>query len=319
MANGALRKKLEGARVARPPVADIARLANQYARLLEDGLRMVLGSRPEIQVLNASSQTRGAAHDDVADDGYLASVSIDGAFAGGAVLTAPFAFSLIEMMTGVAGAPPPDAASPVAPPRALTAIDKALLQAPGSAIFVAFTDALRVSSADPLCTTFQHPVIAGASEISEDEYAVEGLAIVLSVTLVNGAAVFELPVFIPFSTLDCLDNTPPAPSAGQTAAPSVWSRTMLTAARNAPFRMVGVLHEKQMSVGDIKDMKVGSVISLPADHRMQIDLRIDTPRGVSREPTVGGGVLGVADGQRAVRLTAPADADFLAYLEVLRA
>lgn len=318
MANGALRKKLEGPLSARPPVADIARLASQFARLVEESLRKVLGSRPDIQVVSAIPQKRRAAQDSAAEDDYLASAFISGALAGAVVLAPTFAFRLIEIMTGAASAPQQDETVGEAAPRTLTAIDRALLQEPTSVIFEAFIDAMPVHPPSALRSAFQSPRLSPIGELSDDEGAVDGLAIVLSVALAGGTEKFELPIFMPLSTLDFLESTEPSRTAVQTTTPSAWSRTMLTAARNAPFRMVGVLHEKQMSIGDIKDMKVGGVIPLPADHRMQIDLRIDAPQGVANEPTVGGGVLGVVDGQRAVRLTAPADPDFLTHLDVLR-
>ena len=48
-----------------------------------------------------------------------------------------------------------------------------------------------------------------------------------------------------------------------------------------------VLHEKKMNVGDIRDLKPGSIIPLPHIRKMPIELRVDTEKGVAREPGIG--------------------------------
>ncbi len=96
---------------------------------------------------------------------------------------------------------------------------------------------------------------------------------------------------------------------------TLWASTMLAAANEAEFRLVAVLHEKKMNVGDIRDLKPGSVILLPHVRKMPIELRMDTAKGVAREPTVGNGALGVVDGQRAIRMSEPLMEEFTNYLQ----
>lgn len=331
LAHDTLRRKLGGLRIARPPVADVAQLAELFARLLEDRFRGVLHIRPHVRVEAASPQRQADAMAHIAPYSLLAVPSIDGTEAGCAAFSPKFAFRMIEMMTGVI-APPADQAGDTdptseGPVRRLTPIDKVLLQYPAAAVFGAFIDAMPTEPPVPVQTALSKPMLVvddtaanidAAENEGDGEPGVDGLAITLSVTLSGAEDVFAMPVFIPLTTLDLLEGPPSDKPSASTDTPSVWSRTMLAAARNAGFRMVGVLHEKKMSIGDIRDMQVGSVIPLPLDHKMQIDLRVDTPNGVTLEPTVGGGVLGVIDGQRAVRLTAPPDETFLSHLEILR-
>ncbi|MGB0410967.1 MAG: FliM/FliN family flagellar motor switch protein [Pikeienuella sp.] len=319
MTNSVLRKKLDGSRIARPPVADIAQMAELFARLLEDRLRTVLHVRPHIRVETSSPQRRAAAFEKMAPGSLFALSMITGAFSGAAVFAPELAFRLIEMMTGVVSPPPQSDDMPEGEPlRALTSIDKALLHGPAAAVFEAFIDTMPAEPPKAIRRAFTHPRLSTTASVASDDDDVEGLSVMLSVVLTDETDSFVLPVFIPLSTLDQLMGEAAKATAKPASAPSVWSRAMIAAAKSAPFRMVGVLHEKAMSVGDIKDMKVGGIIPLPADHNMQIDLRIDTPQGISREPTVGGGVLGVVDGQRAVRLTAAPDATFLSHLDILR-
>lgn len=327
VAQSALRQKLDGLRIARPPVADIAQLAELFARLLEDRLRSVLHMRPMIRVESAVPQRQGAAMAHLPPASLIATTAIDNGFAGCAVLAPRFAFRLVEMMTGVTAPEPDSHAVTEGPTRQLTSIDKVLLQYPAAAMFGAFVDAMPSDPPPQVLAAFTKPVLTvdettNDAEISDDAdegaSGVDGLAITLSLTLSGPDDVFTLPIFIPLTTLDLLEGQRPSRVSAANNAPSIWSRTMQIAARTAGLRMVGVLHEKKLSIGDIRDMRVGSVIPLPPDHHMQIDLRIDAPNGVSNEPTIGGGVLGVVDGQRAVRLTAPPDEAFLAHLEILQ-
>jgi flagellar motor switch protein FliM len=333
IAHDALRRKLDGLRVARPPVADVTQLSELFARLLEDRLRGILGLRPHVRVEAASPQRQSAAQANIAPNSLYAITSVDGGFAGCAAFVPKFAFRLIEMMTGVsmpqaaqdAETNQEDEVGDVA--RRLTSIDEVLLQYPAAAVFGAFIDAMPTDPPHHVLAAFSKPFLTvdGTTTNTEptgegggSDAGVDGLAITLSLALSGPDDVFALPVFIPLTTLDILEGPLPTKANSVADAPSIWSRTMLAAARGAAFRMVGVLHEKKMSIGDIRDMKVGSVIPLPPEHHMQIDLRIDAPNGVTREPTIGGGVLGVIDGHRAVRLTAPPDETFLAHLEILQ-
>ena len=318
MVEGALRKKLDGARVARPPIADIARLADLFARLVEENFRKILRVRPDIRVDVAEPSRSFTAFADIGEEGLIVLSELGGTLAGAAVLSPRISFRLIEMLTGITSAPLAGDAATEEGTRTLTAIDIALLSEPASAIFEAFLDAMPVNVPLPVRHAFTAPRMSseGVSALGEDD--LDGLFIRLSVSFSGEEPALDVPVFVPLATLDRLDGPAlPTPRAKK-AEPSIWSKTMLAAAKGAPFRMVGVLHEKRMSIGDIKDMKVGAVIPLPPDHHMQIDLRIDTPMGASHEPTVGGGVLGVVDGQRAVRLTAPPDPAFLEHLAVLK-
>ena len=76
-----------------------------------------------------------------------------------------------------------------------------------------------------------------------------------------------------------------------------------------------VLHEKKMNVGDIRDLKPGSIIPLPHIRKMPIELRVDTEKGVAREPGIGNGTLGVVDGQRAIRMSEPPMEEFINHLK----
>lgn len=333
IAHDTLRRKLDGLRVARPPVADVVQLSELFARLLEDRLRGILHLRPHVRVEAALPQRQSIALAHVAPSSLYATASVDDGFAGCAAFAPKFAFRLIEMMTGVVA---PEAVQDDAPPqedeaeavtRRLTSIDEVLLQYPAAAIFGAFIDAMPAEPPRRVLAAFSKPILtvdgaaanSGATgDASSNDTGVDGLAITLSLTLSGPEDVFALPVFIPLTTLDLLEGQRPSKTSVASDSPSIWSRTMLSAARGATFRMVGVLYEKKMSIGDIRDMTIGSIIPLPPEHNMQIDLRVDTPAGVTHEPTIGGGVLGVIDGQRAVRLTAPPEKAFLAHLEILQ-
>lgn len=324
----ALRRKLQGARVGRPPVADLLQLSELFARLLEDRLRQVFGVRPHIRVESASPQRRSSAWAHMAEGSLFAIAEIGGTFGGAVALSPGFASRMIEMLTGVVLVPPrtpPDQAdsgedvSEDDSERSFTAIDMALVRAPALAVFRALLDAMPMIPPPAMLNAFSAPVLrTGAEGGGPGEKDGDGVFITLTVELTGAADAFAMPVFIPLDTLDLLDGGTAGRGLPLPVGPPVWTDTMVEAARGAPLRMVGVLHEKKMSIGDIRELKVGSVIPMPHDHNMHINLRIDMPEGVAREPTIGGGKLGAVDGQRAVRLSGPPAADLLKHLGLLR-
>jgi len=156
------------------------------------------------------------------------------------------------------------------------------------------------------------------SSIIDAEDTMDVLNIRLSVRIGGEETGRDFEFFVPLAVLDVYKAAEKKAKPDKIEDPkndTLWASTMLAAANEAEFRLVAVLHEKKMNVGDIRDLKVGSIIPLPHHGKMPIELRMDTEKGVAREAGIGNGVLGVVDGQRAIRMTEPPMEEFINHLK----
>lgn len=291
----ALRRML-GGQSGRAPVEDMAGLAEALARELSVRLSALTGAETAVTATGAAARLS-----DGAEDGALFGVARGAGDRLGAVAVFPAdtADCLIEASVGGVGA------SAGGEARRFTPIDLALAAPAAHALFAAFEAALA-----------RRPGFGGAGRLAFDRFEqkheeilaahgdAEALAFSVSTTLREGGPALPMRLIAPVAALDDYRAAPArAPAPDTLKADGAWGAAMRAAASNAPVSLVGVLHQRALSVRELEQLQAGAVIPLPRGGRLDVELRLDAPEGVARQPAVGRGQLGGAEGWRAVRLT----------------
>lgn len=307
-----LRRKAGGARVGRPPLRDPDFVSDLFARLLEDRLRQTLRG-PVIATVENSGTARlsdAVAAIDPAPALYSVAETPGGRLGAVLSLGAPLVHRAVAAMTAAEG-PAADAAE-----RNPTAIDEALVATLVEDVFDCFERAV-VSGPRPeggLALRFARFTRKTAS-LAEAPDSVDTLALRLSLEFGGGPAE-TMTLILPLGALDIYRAAEKAealrrPIFGQkSAAGELWAATMLAAANFAEFRLVGVLAEITLTVGEVEALGPGSVLPLPDTGRLGVRLRVDRPGGVAGEPDLADCALGAAGRQRAVRVVEPPEPAF---------
>lgn len=275
-----------------------------FSRLLEERLRVSLGGPISVQVDEARmAKLTGALEQAETPALYAVAKTREGHFGGVMTLTAPVIHQAIEAMTGApAGSRPAD--------RAPTAIDEALIANLAEDVIYCFERAMSSgprpdggAAIDFDCFTRKPTSLTEAPDSLD--------TLVFSLTLSLGQEPMETQFIVPLGVLDiyraaetraALKRPPIGDSAARGA---LWSTAMLTAARTAEYRLIGVLQELTLTIEEVGELVPGSVIPLPPGARMEVGLRIDSPQGVAGAPDVAFGPLGTSEGKRAVKIAVP--------------
>lgn len=312
LSHDTLRRKIGDSRVGRSPIVDIDYVCEQFGRQLEETLRAKLQTEVKAHVDEYRVTKMGPALDTAEPSAIYGVTATQAGFCGAAIVNPTFAFRLIEVLTGVLGpaGEPPEG-------RELTLIDEALLTDFVRMLVAGFEHALlpdQPKTAPPIVSFTRF--LRNRASILEADDDVDVLNIRVSIAFAEGETPRSIDFFTLFSALDVIKAARASAQKSKTAAvddgkDNLWSATMLAAANAAEFRMVTVLAEKSLSLGEIRELKPGAVLPLPVAEGLKVDLRIDRPGGVVDEPALMLGALGAFDGQRAVRLTEAPDDRFL--------
>lgn len=312
-----LRRKIGVSKSARPPLRDPDFVSDLFARLLEERLRDSFRGPVAVSVTGARlaklSEALGAAN---APALYGVAETPGGRLGGALTLSAPLIQRAVAAMTG-AGA---QSAEDPAAERMPTAIDEALIEGFARDVIDSFERAV-ISGPRPENGVALHfaRFARKATSLAEAPDTVDTLGFTIEIGFCDGSAPHSLVFILPLGTLDIYRAAEKAAAARpllSQLAPTgeLWTSAMLAAAQTAEFRLVGVLYEMALTVGDIGELRPGSIIPLPEGDRMEVGLRIDRPDGVAGGSEIAAGVLGVSDGRRAVRITTPPDEAFIERL-----
>lgn len=312
VSHATIRRKIGVARSSRPPLRDSDFVSDLFARLLEERLRVSLGGPVSVSI-GAPEMMKLTAALDIGDEPALYGVAETRADLLGGVLTlsAPLVHRVVEAMTG---APRAEAS----PDRMPTAIDEALIAGFAEDVIDSFERAVTPGPRPDggLAINFSR-FARKATSLTEAPDDLDTLAFRLTLGLGDGVEPSSFTFVTPLGILDIYQTAEKAAASkrsliGVSSAPEgIWASTMLTAAQVAEYRLISVLHEMTLTVSEIGELTPGAVLPLPSETRMQVRLRVDTPKGVAGAPDLAEGALGVVDGRRAIKITAPPDEEFI--------
>lgn len=314
LAHKTLRRKIGESRVGRAPIRDIGYVCDLFARFLNAELRSVLRWPVVVNVASHELMKLGPAMKRAEPGAIYAVAEASAGFGGAMILNPSFLFRWLGAQTGCDGT--------IEGPeeqRDFTSIDASLTTDLVKCVIDSFERAAAPEGdAEPPRSLAFSRFVKERSAIIDAEDTMDVLNIRLSVKISNEEVGRDFEFLVPLAVLDvykAAEKKSKPDKAEDAKNETLWASTMLTAAKEAEFRLVAVLHEKRMTVGDYRDLKAGSLISLPYFRQMPIELRMDTEKGVAREASIGAGVLGVVDGQRAVRMTEPPMEEFINHLK----
>ena len=314
LAHRTLRRKIGESRVGRAPIRDISYVSDMFARFLNAELRSVLRWPVVVKVASHELMKLGPAMKRAEPGAIYAVAEASSSFGGAMILNPSFLFRWLGAQTGCDGT--------IEGPeeqRDFTSIDASLTADLVTCVVDSFERAVAPEGDGkaPKSLTFSR-FVKDRSAIIDAEDTMDVLNIRLSVKIGGEETMRDFEFFVPLAVLDvykAAEKKAKPDKVEDSKNETLWASTMLAAANEAEFRLVAVLHEKKMNVGDIRDLKAGSIISLPHIRKMPIELRMDTEKGVAREAGIGNGVLGVVDGQRAIRMTDPPMEEFINHLK----
>lgn len=275
-----------------------------FSRLLEERLRVSLGGPASVQIDETRMAKLTAALEQKETPAlYAVAKTREGQLGGVMTLTATVIHQVIEAMTGApAGSRPAD--------RPPTSIDEALIANLAEDVIYCFERAMSPGPRPEggAAIDFDH-FTRKPTSLTEAPDSLDTLVFHLSLTV--GKEQLETQFIVPLGVLDIYRaaETKAAlkrPLISESAARgALWSTAMLTAARTAEYRLIGVLQELTLTVKEVGDLVPGSVIPLPPGARMEVGLRVDSPQGVAGAPDLAYGSLGTSEGKRAVKISLP--------------
>lgn len=308
-----LRRKIGDSRVGRAPIRDISYVSDMFARFLNAEMRSALRWPVVVNVLGHELMKLGPAMQQAEEGAIHAVAESSGSFGGAMILNPTFLFRWLGAKTGCDGSIPG-----AEDQRDFTSIDASLTADLVTSVVDCFERAVAPEGiSKPKKSLSFSRFVKERSAIIDAEDAMDVLNIRISVKISGEETGRDFAFFVPLAVLDVYKAAEKKvkPETEGSKNETLWASTMLAAANAAEFRLVAVLHEKKMNVGDIRDLKPGAVITLPHIRKMPIELRMDTSKGVAREAGIGHGVLGVADGQRAIRMSEPPKEEFIDHLK----
>lgn len=309
-----LRRKIGDSRVGRAPIRDISYVSEMFARFLNAEMRSVLRWPVVVNVMDHELMKLGPAMQQAQPGAIFAVTEASGGFGGAMILNPSFLFRWLGAQTGCDGT-----IQGQEDQRDFTSIDASLTTDLVTSVIDSFERAVAPEGDVKLkkSLTFSR-FVKERSTIIDAEDTMDVLNIRLAVKISGEETGRSFEFFVPLAVLDiykAAEKKVKPEKIESSKNDTLWASTMLAAANAAEFRLVAVLHEKKMNVGDIRDLKPGTIINLPHIRKMPIELRMDTEKGVAREAGIGNGVLGVVDGQRAIRMSEPPKEEFINHLK----
>ncbi len=309
-----LRRKIGDSRVGRAPIRDIGYVSDMFARFLNAEMRSALRWPVVVTVIDHELMKLGPAMKQAEPGAIFAVAEAPGGFGGAMILNPSFLFRWLGAQTGCDGTiqGPEDQ-------RDFTSIDASLTADLVASVIDCFERAVAPDGDDMFKKSLSFSrFVKERSAIIDAEDTMDVLNIRIAVKISGEETGRSFEFFVPLAVLDIYKAAEKKVNPEKTESSkndTLWASTMLAAANAAEFRLVAVLHEKKMNVGDIRDLKPGAIINLPHVRKMPIELRMDTTKGVAREAGIGNGILGVVDGQRAIRMSEPAKEEFIEHLK----
>lgn len=311
-AHDTLRQKVGDTRVGRAPIRDTDHVGDLFARLLERQVRTISPVRVQVSLISGTVERLKTALPESEDPQLIAVGQCESSpFAAVAVMKAPLVACLVD---AVSGSNTVSANQPT--PRNFTSIDEALSEGFAKVVMESFEQAL----APPPRAQGEHLVFSGfvrsLSAILDAPSDTDVLRYRLSLTFGRSETPLELSFLIPLNVLETLQ--PGDDTANRvlraTAADKNWQAAMVRAAATSKLPLTCVLAQIELSVREIGLLSKGSIIPLPVDQTMEVELRVDHPGRPDDQATIATGRLGAASGKRAIRLTRPPDPNMVRLL-----
>ncbi|MEM8790721.1 MAG: FliM/FliN family flagellar motor switch protein [Pseudomonadota bacterium] len=308
-----LSKKIHRTGVGRSPIRQLDQFNDNFVKELDARLRHLLTTITETMVVEYKVRKLSAVLEEVPFPAMLAVIGFEQTEDRALInLSNDLTFHIIDIrMSG----DPSDLPTPTA--LAMTEI--------GCTICADFVDAMLGSFTDAMSTALRAPMPGGLKLFEFEQHATmlsvapdnaDVLVIKGNVDIGDAARNGDFELIIPFSMLDILE------SAARRAGPrkqansdiDLWSGHMRQVAGCIDVRVCSVLHRLHIPVAEVKSLKVGQVLSLPADSVDDVSLVVG---GTSAAQSFATGKLGMHKKNRAVKLIDPPDADFQARLDAM--
>lgn len=303
-----LRRKIGAARASRPPLRDPDFICDLFARLLEEKLRAAFHGPVGVGVRSGGGGKLSEMLKSEQPPALYAVAETPGDRLGAVMtLSAALVHRAVAGLTRAATASAPSDRMP-------TAIDEALVQCFVEDVIDCFERAV-ISGPRPesgIALAFAR-FARRSTSLAEAPDQMDTIAFEVEMAFGDDTPPYAFRLILPLGALDIYRAAEKAaasvrPSIGRLAVSGeLWASAMISAARSAEFRFVGVLAEVSMTVEEISALAPGSIIQLPEERTLEVSLRIDQPGGLAGKPELATGVLGAADGRRAVKIGAPPD------------
>lgn len=301
-------RKTRRVTTSRSPLPDTEMVAHMLARGLENALRSLVATSVSAIVLEARVAKVAEGIEGIQIPSVIAVTGISSTESRGlVVLDSDLAYNMIDLMLGgdAAVAPPPIA-------RSFTQIDMALSGLAVEAALLALAEALAASLGRASDDRFE--ILSRHQDITQLRFAqTSSDVLLLNLALDIGPAARSgcLLFFLPLALLDviCALNQKQG-TRPREAVEDLWRVNMRLAASHAPVRVDAVLQTRRMSLGQVMDLRPGTVLPLPEGVIDEVRLVIGQPGGGTAE--LGVGRLGLREEHRAVALREDLDPRIIA-------
>ena len=305
-----LSKKIHQKAVGRAPIRQLEQFNDNFVKELDARLRQRLRTITETMIIDYEVRKLSSVLEEVPFPAMLAVFGFEQTEDRALInLSNDLTFHVIDI---VMSGDPSELPTPTA--LAMTEI--------GCAICLDFVNEMLGSFSDAMSTALRAPMPDGLKLFEFEQHATmlsiapdnaDVLLIKGNVDIGDAARNGDFELIVPFSMLDILQSA--ARRSGPRKAVNneidLWSGHMRLVASCVDVKVFSVLQRLHIPVKDVKSLKVGQVLTLPADCMDEVSLGIG---GIDTGQCFASGKLGMHKKNRAVKVTAPPDPSFQNHL-----
>ena len=311
-----LNRMVGSRRVGRSPLPDLELIGENFGRLLEDELRVIIKTIVGALILDCTITKLADVLDNIPVPSMLGLIRAQDTDRMGLInLNSDLVYHIVDMrMGGDAGQ------APVPTTRSFTSIDAQLCLDVFEGILEAFQKSLVESLGMPVQSgleLFGHKQDINTVRIASKSADV--LLITVSLDIGEAARSGDFELILPLSILDVVRASMLKTDVAETLSPDdLWYTQLSRFAVAAPVPLHAILHRVHMPLADIKALVEGDVLVIPGGALEEIELVQSL--GTPHQGTLSRGRLGQYDGMKLVKLSEPCpptlEANLRAVLQV---
>lgn len=306
-----LAKKLSTASFGRSPISDIEKLGNLLVSLVEKRLGRHLGAATSGMILDAEVTRLSTVAERVPVPAMLGILDFAGTENSTLVnISADLVFHIVDLLMG--GDPE---VCPMPTTRSFTSIDCNLLEDVLKIIGDGLTEALTVTLGGPLPSPFElTDVQQNITNVTIAPDNADILNFCASLDIGSAARGGDFELSIPLSVLDVVrSSVQKQPKNSGLSTNDIWRARMRRAASEADIPLTAILHRGKYKAEFLEKLEVGQVLEIASDAPQNVKLVIRSAGG-PEDTEIAETKLGVFEGKKVVKLTAPPNPGFISYL-----
>ncbi|MEM8658665.1 MAG: FliM/FliN family flagellar motor switch protein [Pseudomonadota bacterium] len=296
-----LERKLSSRRVGRSPLPELELIGENFGRVLEEHLRLILKATVGALILDCEVTKLADVLDRIPVPSMLGLIESESTDRMGLVnLGSDLVYHIVDMRMGGDGAQAPQPTT-----RSFSAIDAQLCMDVFDAILISFSKAIEESLGVPLEAVFS---IAGhKQDINTVRIAPKSADVMLisaSLDIGEAARSGDFELIMPLSILDVVRAQILQSDVNDLVAPNdLWLLQMRQCAAEAEVPLHGVLHRFKLPLTRIEELSVGEFLEIPRSVLTQVELTQAV--GTEYEVPLASGRLGTYEGEKVLKLTEP--------------